>query len=89
MGEDVPDSPPGYETGKWWCCWTQLWRGGIPVAVFACCKLGEDLNAWIASQGDGNTQLCGDIGNIDYATLEAVTGPWDTQGDCEFLCGFE
>ena len=86
MGEDLPNDPPGYDPTKWWCLHVINWIGLTPVGLRFCCKTGADLNAWIASHGDGNSIIC-PVGGIDYQTLVFVGGPWDDFGNCNVNCG--
>jgi len=85
MGEDIPDEPPGYEEGKFWCCTLVMYIGDEGQGIVRCCKEGSVLNAWIAAAGDGHTILCSGP-PIEYEVLTMVEGPYDTFGICANLC---
>lgn len=92
MGTPVPEDLPELIDGKYYCVTEQNhWDGnwdpgcrGTPTSTVKCCRTGAAIKAYLEAGNECHygVYLCV-TGYPQQKKVICVTGPYDTQGECQ------
>lgn len=95
MGTPVPEDWPELEDAKWYCVTEDAyWDGdlevgcrGSPFSRDSACRTGAVIKAYLAAQ---NQCVFGQFLVVASSPAQkkvvCITGPYDTQGECQAEC---